>query len=130
MKIGTRSEGHARCFIGICKALPKKIRYSIRELSSLKVPEEHRKQGHASALVSKVLAEAEKQSMVVVVIPSPFGEGHMLSQAQLSQWYRDKFGFERIQYNPEILAKAPMKYLNQFKLKSENISEVCGAGHE
>lgn len=117
MRIGTRSEGHAKCFIGICKVLPKKIRYSVREVSQVFVSPDHRGNGDASRLLKKVCEEASKENMVVIVIPKAYSKWPSMTDKQLEEWYVRSFGFAAIQHDPLILAKAPMKYFDKFKLK-------------
>lgn len=89
---GERRHGAATLRLSVSRALPKRIRDGIRELSHLETPEAERSKGYASMLMQKVCNEADKNRIVLMLTPT---EG-------MDEFYK-RFGFMTIQYVPTKL---------------------------
>lgn len=107
MKPGLRHEENAACFISICNALPVHMRPQTRELSKLDVPENLRKQGMATRLLTKVTEEADAHGITLILFPRPFGDEPRMNVDQLEEFYTRRFGFIRIQAKPPMMARMP-----------------------
>ncbi len=97
MKPGTRSYGAATLAVRVPTALPTYMRGSVREIVAVYVPEESRRQGLASELLTRTVAEA-KRTLTVLMLT--------LEDQALEGFYA-RFGFQAIQRNPKILMVHP-----------------------
>ena len=86
---GNRMHGPASLRLSVSKALPKRLRDGIRELSHLETLEAERGKGYASMLMQKVCNEADKSRIVLMLTPT---EG-------MTDFYK-QFGFKVIQELP------------------------------
>jgi ribosomal protein S18 acetylase RimI-like enzyme len=91
--LGARTHGGASLCLRIPAFAPRSMRNSVRELFRLQTREQDRSQGHAGALLSKVCAEADEQSVTLVLRPD---------SESLIPWY-EKHGFDLIQEEPVLL---------------------------
>ena len=89
---GERKYGTASLHLSVSRALPKSMRQSVRELTSLYTPMDDRRKGLASLLMKKVCNEADNKHMVLLLTPD---DG-------LSDFYK-QFGFTTIQHYPKQL---------------------------
>jgi len=105
MKTGWRHHGAARLYIRQSTAVPLDLRPLTRELRSLETAAGSQQQGHATMLVRKVCAEADRHGVVLVLWPVPWGDNIAMSASELADWYSRAFGFEQLQDNPVILAR-------------------------
>ena len=103
MKPGKRTEGHASLKLGFCQAVPAPMRGKVREISSVEVPQEHRGQGHARALMRKVCQEADLNHMALLLEVEPYGDEPMTTE-QLAYWY-ERLGFKVIQPSPLVMVR-------------------------
>ncbi len=115
MKTGIRHYENATCKISICTAIPNQMRARTRELTSLDVPENLRKQGMATELMRNVCDEADAHNMTIVLFVKPFGEGTKLDETQLREWYQTAFGFMILQAKPMMMARMPHSTPKPFK---------------
>jgi GNAT superfamily N-acetyltransferase len=60
-------------------------------ITRVNVPEAHRRQGIARRLMAEVLAEADRESIVLALWPMPSGD---MTRRQLIEWY-ERLGFVR-----------------------------------
>lgn len=74
-------------------------------MTSVFTPETDRRQGHGSALLRNLCAEADEHRKVLLLMPKPYGAVGM-DDAQLIEWYA-RFGFEAIQSAPVLMARRP-----------------------
>lgn len=93
VKLGNRVLGPASCNLSETEVMAGVI-----ELSSLSVPEYHRKKGAANKLMDTICEEADKSRKVIMLMPSDDG--------WLVKWY-ESHGFEKIQDAPLIMARRP-----------------------
>lgn len=107
MITGYRTCGAARLRVRQCTALPVEMRARTREIHELEVPHDKQHQGYATSLMHKVCREADKQNIVLVLYPQPFGDNIALSRRQLIEWYEGRFGFQCIQAEPVLMARLP-----------------------
>jgi N-acetylglutamate synthase-like GNAT family acetyltransferase len=115
MPVGTRFYENASCKIRFCVAIPNQMRSKTRELVSMDVPVNLRRQGMAKELMINICDEADECSMLVIVFPEPFGSGEKMTEEQLIEWYT-KFGFQVIQAAPKtIMARMPHSTPGVFK---------------
>lgn len=105
MKVGWRRYGASRLFVRKSTAFPKAMQPFIREVRSVETPIQHQRQGLATMLLRNVCAEADRAGMVLVLWPAPWGANESMNTEQLAEWYK-KFGFEAIQSNPVLMARA------------------------
>lgn len=93
MKLGNRILGPATCNLSESAVIA-----GIIELSSLDVPEYHRKKGAANKLMDTICEEADKERKVLMLMPA--------ENDWLAKWY-ESHGFEKIQDAPLIMARRP-----------------------
>ena len=93
MKLGNRILGPATCVLS-----GSEVMAGIIELSSLEVPEWHRKKGAANKLMDTICEEADKARKVLMLMPD--------ENEWLATWY-ESHGFEKIQDKPAIMARRP-----------------------
>lgn len=116
MITGIRHYENASCKVLICTALPRGMRAKTREIVSVDVPENLRKQGMATQLLMNICDEADAHKIVLTLFPKPFGTGPMMTQDQLIDWYSNKFGFHAIQSQPVVMmARMPGSTPGPFK---------------
>jgi GNAT superfamily N-acetyltransferase len=99
---GNRNHGGAALKLSYCTAVPPNMRGGIREITNIYTLESKRGQGDASRLLKEVCDEADKERMVLVIMPEPFDKG--LNELELIQWYA-RHGFIAIQNNPTLMAR-------------------------
>jgi len=99
MKPGTRSYGAASLQVAIPRALPPRMHARILELVHLFVPEESRRQGHATELLNRTIEEADRTRTVLFLC---------VEDPPLEAFYQ-RFKFRAIQRNPLLMARAPYK---------------------
>lgn len=102
MTPGLRTHKSASCRVVIPSGIPEDMREDTRELVDLESLE--RGNGHASALMHQVTAEADRTWKTLILTAQPFQEG--MSQEQLERFYA-RHGFVRIQDEPVIMARSP-----------------------
>jgi len=116
METGVRHHENASCKIAICTAVPNQLRAKCRELVSLDVPENLRRTGMATALMKKIMKEADDCNMLLILFPEPFGEGIQMNKEQLITFY-EGFGFQSIQAKPKVMmARMPHANPGVFKV--------------
>ena len=115
MKSGIRYYENASCKISTCTAIPERMRAKTRELTHVDVPENLRKQGMATQLLTNVCDEADAHGITLLIFPEPFGTGPKMSKDALMKWYSAKFGFTAIQAKPVMMARAPFGSPRVFK---------------
>lgn len=105
MPIGPRGFHSARLTIAIPTAVPVHMRARMRELMSLEVPEEDRRQGFATMLLTRTAREADKANTVLLIVVKPYGDGS--TDLPALQKFYGKFGFITIQHEPVLMARQP-----------------------
>ena len=95
MKLGNRILGPATCVLS-----ESEVMAGIIELSSLEVPEWHRKKGAANKLMDAICEEADKVQKVLMLMPA--------DDEWLVKWYASH-GFRVIQNSPVLMARPPYK---------------------
>lgn len=96
MRLGKRKFKGATLVLGQSNELPQHLR-AIIEITQVFTPEDKRHQGRATALMMRTCAEADRDGLVLMLMP---GDG-------LDQWYA-MFGFATIQNSPMIMARPPL----------------------
>lgn len=113
MKPGTRKFGAATAKVGRTVQLPVAMRDHILEVSSVHVPEDQRRMGHASALMHSICVEADQAGKLLLVHCKGYDSPGMTDR-ELEDWY-GKFGFQVIQAEPRLMARmvgaAPRMFL-------------------
>ena len=95
MRLGERTLGQSSLFLGKSDALPEYLK-AVIEVSSVFTPKEERKKGYADALMARIVAEADAEKVVLMLMPDGFD--------WLEAWY-EKHGFKRIQDYPVLMAR-------------------------
>lgn len=106
MPIGPRGFHAARLTVANPEGLPAHMHGRVRELLSLEVPAEFRRQGLATELMKRTAQEADGAQMILFVHVLPYADGLQLDS--LEDFYA-KFGFVVIQENPRLMAREPRK---------------------
>lgn len=106
MPVGPRGYHSARLTIALPVGVPEHMRGGMRELMSLEVPAEDRRQGLATTLMERTASEADGAGIVLFIHVQPFDEG--LTLDQLEAFYA-KFGFVVIQERPRLMARQPKR---------------------
>jgi N-acetylglutamate synthase-like GNAT family acetyltransferase len=104
MPVGPRGYHSARLTIAVPMGLPDHMRGGVRELMSLEVPAEDRRQGLATTLMERTAVEADGAQVVLFIHVQPF-EGSVTVD-ELEAFYA-KFGFVVIQERPRLMARQP-----------------------
>lgn len=107
MKPGLRTYGAASLQVRISMGIPAHLRQNSREITKVHTQADQQQEGHATALLRKVCAEADEAGITLILWPRPYGDEIALSQAQLIRWYARTFGFRQIQAEPPMMARAP-----------------------
>lgn len=97
MKPGKRQLGPCTLKLTYSQIVPSNLRGGLLEISQLQTAEEHQRKGYATRLLDEVCQEADEERKVLVIMPD-------------SGWltlYYGRFGFEPIQQEPVIMARAP-----------------------
>lgn len=97
---GLRTHKRASLRVMETTSVPEDMRASIREIVSLASDE--RGNGHATALMHQVCAEADMAGLVLLLEAKPFAEG--MTQEQLEKFY-ERLGFVKIQDEPVLMAR-------------------------
>jgi ribosomal protein S18 acetylase RimI-like enzyme len=105
MKTGTRTNGPASLKVSYSQMVPAPLRGAVREISALECMPEHRKDGHATALMREAMRDADAARLTLVVVVKPYGECALTSDV-LSAWY-GRLGFVEIQAAPCVMARSP-----------------------
>lgn len=106
MKYGQRKYGGATCEIRSCEGIPDKIKHDVRMLCNLETEPKMRGQGHATELLNRVHAEADRLKVIMVLNPSPYGSDDCggLALSELVEWY-GQMGYQEIQHEPLLMAR-------------------------
>ena len=96
MKPGIRTHGPASLRLSYSTLVGANLRGMLRELTHLQVSEDARGQGHGSALMREVCAEADKAQTVLMLTAD---------DTRLADWYA-RFGFKLIQDGPLLMVRA------------------------
>lgn len=94
----------------------------VRELLSIEVPEDQRRQGLATKLLREVVMEADREGKTLLLWVKPYGT---MGERDLIAWYR-RFGFEVIQSAPVLMARAART--NQVVALSEQAQDQLRRG--
>jgi hypothetical protein len=107
--LGFRRVGGASCYVRICKALPSHMQPGTREVFKLWTDPKHRKRGFATTLMHSICREADIAKITLVLFAEPYFEDKevYIPQQELEAWYCAEFGFQVIQHEPKLLARAP-----------------------
>ena len=85
-------------------------RLGAREIHSLHTDIDKRRRGHATALMSRVLAAMDRENLVAILVVGPYGveTTDRMDAAALAEWYARGFGFMTIQRQPAwMMARIP-----------------------
>lgn len=96
MEPRTFTLGPASCRVRRSNLLSEHMLRHVRELCDLFVPEEHRRQGHATALLNEVCKAADEADLVLLARP-PQDAMPMLR----------RFGFSVMRADPLLMARNP-----------------------
>lgn len=105
--------GGASCTIRKCMALPPHMRDGTREVHALRTDVGQRGRGFATTLMHKVCRQADEYNVTLVLFVDPFlvdkgeSEATIMGQDALEAWYCTTFGFQKIQQEPMMMARAP-----------------------
>lgn len=103
MRIGERKYGAATLTLGFAEGLPPHLKHEVRLISNLEVDWSLRRKGHASELLSRVAAEADKKKVILILNPGAFGDIGPDTE-QLVEWYAS-LGYQEIQQEPRLMAR-------------------------
>lgn len=98
---GVVKVGPASVRLGYSQMVPSNLRGHVRELASLHVPFKDRRQGHATALMRKVCADADHERKLLILRVEPFDDEEMTA-TELTDFYA-RFGF--IELQPGVMAR-------------------------
>lgn len=109
MEPGFRRVGGASCHVRVCEALPEHMRAGTREVFKLWTDPKHRNRGFATSLMHSICREADVTGVTLVLFAKPYFDKDeaYLPQEELEAWYCATFGFQIIQHEPKLLARAP-----------------------
>ena len=100
LMLGRHQIGSASCRIVEAMGVPEHMREGLRELIDLTAS--NPRKGHATALMTKICAEADRARITLLLTAKPFQDG--MTDAQLRDWYA-RFGFQQIQDEPILMAR-------------------------
>jgi GNAT superfamily N-acetyltransferase len=97
MKPGKRQLGPCTLKLTYSQIIPANLRGGLLEVSQLKTDEAHQRKGYATRLLDEVCTEADDSRTVLVIMPD----------TDSLELFYGRFGFEPVQRNPVIMARAP-----------------------
>ena len=100
MSIGRREIGSASCKIVEASGVPEHMQPMMREV--LDLTSTNPRKGHATALMTRICAEADRTRTTLLLTAHAFQDG--MTDEQLAKWY-ERFGFIKIQDQPVIMAR-------------------------
>lgn len=103
MKIGERKFGAAECKVGFAEGLPPHMKHEVRLVSDVWTTPCSRRQGHATELMNRIAAEADKKKVILILNPGSFDEVGPKTE-QLVEWYAS-LGYQEIQREPMLMAR-------------------------
>lgn len=107
LKNGVRALGPASLKITYNTCVAPHLRGRLREITSVCVEPEHRRQGHGNALMGAILMEADAHGVALLVQVNPYDNtDNDMDRDALSQWYARK-GFVQIQDEPRLMVRMP-----------------------
>ena len=109
--------GKASCNLSTFDQGPEKVRNATKVLTHLYVEPEHRRQGHASKLLSKLGREADEAMVAILLEPNAYDDGEM-TQEQLIAFYK-QFGFIELQKEPYLMVRIPVNPMLAMQLKTQ-----------
>lgn len=104
MSVTYMQDGSASLTVGPSSAVPPHLRGRVMDVSAVHVEPEDRRQGHATALLRMVCADADLSGFVLLLSPEPEDDGMPIDA--LAAWY-SRLGFVTIQDEPMLMARAP-----------------------
>lgn len=104
MRPGRRELNEASLIISFSDAVPAGMREQIREVTSLHVPPEQRRQKLATMLLNLVCQEADANGITLLLTARPMDDQGP-DEEKLIEWYA-KFGFKGLQDTPNGLMLA------------------------
>lgn len=107
MKVGTRSFAQSSVRISHFRpeGLPPELYDEVRLISHVETQQEHRRKGHASRAMRKLIAEADHERVALLLEVKPFGD-EPIDRNALECWYT-RLGFARIQDEPCVMLRMP-----------------------
>ena len=93
----------------------------IRWIADLTVPEEHRKQGYAKALLKQLGQEADQAQISLLAEVRPVEDN--ITQADLESLYK-KHGFVQVQESPKLMLRIPVPQALFESLKKKPVSRI------
>ncbi|HEU4708388.1 MAG TPA: GNAT family N-acetyltransferase [Methylophilaceae bacterium] len=81
---------------------PKHMQEKLRMLTNLYVPEEHRRQGYATALLNKVAVMADRDQLTIVLEAA-----HHETETEILLDLYGKNGYQKLQDEPLLLVRFP-----------------------
>jgi len=112
VKTGLRALGPASLKVTYITCVAPHLRGRLREITSVCVEPEHRRQGHGNALMGAILLEADAHGIALLVQVNPYDntEDDMDTDA-LAQWYA-RLGFVEIQAEPRLMVRMPEELMH------------------
>ncbi len=116
MRTGFRRVGGASCHVKMCEALPKHMQGMTREIYKFQTARDQRNKGYATSLMHSVCREADQFGITLVLFAKAYEvtdkrddseDDDRLTQEDLEDWYSRTFGFQVIQKEPCLMARAP-----------------------
>ena len=103
MRPGQRTEGDASLKVSYSMAVPPPLRGKVREVSQVLVDQASRGKGAATALMRKVMQEADLNHMALLLTVKPF-DSEPMTKEQLAYWY-ERLGFWVLQPEPVVMLR-------------------------
>jgi len=106
---GERSNGPATLIVCDSFVVAPRFRDRFREIINVYVDPEHRRKGHATALLESVCREADCEQTVLMIECRPVEDNILLSDLMC---FYEQFGFSTIQSDPLLMARpfVPIKH--------------------
>lgn len=104
MTPGLRTHKQATLRVAVPSGLPPEYWEPVREI--IGVYSGARRNGHATALMHQVCAEADRATITLMITVKPFADE--MNGDQLKRWY-GRFGFIEIQAEPCLMARSPQQ---------------------
>ena len=112
MKTGLRALGPASLKITYNTCIAPHLRGRLREVTSVCVEPEHRRQGHGNALMGAILLEADAPGIALLVQVNPYDNtDDDMDRDALAQWY-GRLGFVEIQDEPRLMVRMPEELMH------------------
>ncbi len=125
MKIGKYREGPASCVLEVNRVVRPDLRDKLREVLCVQCPPEFRRTGYATALLWRIVREADASATTLMLKAAPYGDDAPMDCDSLALWYA-RFGFRPLTGSPGVMVRMP-GWKAEFPCEPSPVAAAAGA---